>query len=177
MGCNHTTEAGVPLRHWVHFQGVHSLLDLLSWDPEEIKADLTHTAYHQDDQGQYLHLRTNQIKQIYGLITYMKHVFESYTSGPDLLDDPFHLFSPDEWAQHTPTQMRTYLIQHLPNPLGPNPVPPRPISSLRPTGYSTTAIELMGFEKVIRREIAASPSLKDERYFDRFSRGLFIVAK
>ena len=35
----------------------------------------------------------------------------------------------------------------------------------------------MGFKKGINREIAAYPSLKDERYFDGFNRSLFIVAK
>ena len=35
----------------------------------------------------------------------------------------------------------------------------------------------MGFKKGIKREIAAYPSLKDERYFDGFKRSLFIVAK
>ena len=35
----------------------------------------------------------------------------------------------------------------------------------------------MGFKKGSKREIAAYPSLKDERYFDSFSRSLFIVAK
>ena len=58
------------------------------------------------------------------------------------------------------------IIQHLPNPNGPEPVPSGPIPSCRPTGYSPAAIELTGFKKGIRREIAAYPSLKDERYFD-----------
>ena len=35
----------------------------------------------------------------------------------------------------------------------------------------------MGFKKGIKREIAAYPSLKDERYFDGFRTSLFIVAK
>ena len=35
----------------------------------------------------------------------------------------------------------------------------------------------MGFKKGITREIAAYPSLKDERYFHGFKRSLFIVAK
>ena len=35
----------------------------------------------------------------------------------------------------------------------------------------------MGFKKGIKREIAAYPSLKDERYFDGFKSSLFIVAK
>ena len=73
--------------------------------------------------------------------------------------------------------LRTYLIQNLPDPHGPEPVPSGPISSSRPTGYSPAAIELMGFKKGIKREIAAYPSLKDERYFDGFKRSLFIVSK
>ena len=69
------------------------------------------------------------------------------------------------------------LIENLPDPHGPEPVPSGPISSSRPTGYSAAAIELMGFKKGIKRELAAYPSLKDERYFDGFKRSLFIVAK
>ena len=71
----------------------------------------------------------------------------------------------------------TYLIQDLPNSNGPEPVPSGPISSSRPTGYSPVAIKLMGFKKGIKRELAAYPSLKDERYFDGLKRSLFIVAK
>ena len=65
----------------------------------------------------------------------MKHLFGSYNSGIAHHDDPFHPFSPDEWIQQTPTQMRAYLIQHLPDPHGPEPVSSMPISSTRPTGY------------------------------------------
>ena len=71
----------------------------------------------------------------------------------------------------------SYLIKNLPDPHGPEPVPSGSISSSRPTGYSPGAIELIGFKKGIKREIAAYPSLKDERYFDGFKRSLFIVAK
>ena len=107
----------------------------------------------------------------------MKHVFGAYNCGIDPQDDPFHPFTPDEWSQQTPTMMWTYLIQNLPDPHGPEPVPSGPISSSRPTGYSAAAIELMGFKKGIKREIAAYPSLKDERKFDGFKRNLFIVTK
>ena len=75
------------------------------------------------------------------------------------------------------TMLRTYLIQNLPDPHGPEPVPSGPISSSRHTGYSPAAIELMDFKKGIKREIAAYPSLKDEWYFDGFKRSLFIAAK
>ena len=107
----------------------------------------------------------------------MKRVFGAYNSDIDPRDDPFHPFAPYEWSQQPSTMLRTYLIQNLPDPHGPEPVPSGPISSSRPTGYSPAVIELMGFKKGIKREIAAYPSLKDERYFDGFKRSLFIVAK
>ena len=107
----------------------------------------------------------------------MKHVFGAYNSDINPHDDPFHPFTPDEWSQQTSTMFRTYLIQNLPDPHGPEPVPSGPIFSSRPTAYSAAAIEQMGFKKGIKSEIAVYPSLKDERYFDGFKRSLFIVAK
>ena len=177
LGDDPTSDPGIALRQSVHFQGVHNILDLLSWDQEELKAVPAQQVYSLDDHGQGLYLRTNQIKQMCGLITYMKHVIAAYNSDIDARDDPFHPFTPDEWSQQTSTMLRTYLIQHLPNPNGPEPVPSVSIPSSRPTGYSPAAIELMGFKKGIKREIAAYPSLKDERYFDSFKRSLLIVAK
>ena len=135
------------------------------------------TGFTLDDHGQGSCLRTNQTKQICGLITYMKHVFREYNSGIEVREDPFHPFSPENWSQHTSTMLRTFLIQHLPNPIGPEPVISGPRTSSRPIGYSPAAIELMGFKKGIEREIAAYPSLKDERHFDGLKRSLFIVAK
>ena len=177
LGHDPTSDPGIALGQWVHFQGVHNILDLLSWDQEELKAVPAQQVYSLDDNGQGLYLGTTQIKQICGIITYTKHVNAAYNSDIDPRDDPFHPFTPDEWSQQTLTMLRTYLIHNLPNPHGPEPVPSGPIFSSRPTGYSPAAIELMGFKKGIKREIAAYPSLKDERKFDGFKRSLFIVAK
>ena len=100
-----------------------------------LKAVPAQQVYSLDDHGQGLYLRTNQIKQMCGLITYMKHLFADYNSDIDPSDDPFHPFTPDEWSQQTSTMLRIYLVQNLPDPHGPEPVPSRPISSSRPTGY------------------------------------------
>ena len=177
FGHDPTSDPGIDLRQWVHFQGVHNILDLLNCDQEELKAVPAQQVYSLDDNGQGLYLRTNQIKQMCGLITYMKHLLGVYNSDIDPRDDPFHPFTPDEWSQQTSTKLRTYSIQNLPDSHGPKPVPSGPISSSRATGYSPAAIELKGFRKGIKREIAAYPSLKDERFFDGFKRSLFIVTK
>ena len=145
LGHDPTSDLGIAFRQWVHFQGVHNILDLLSWDQEEFKVTPAQQVYSLDDHAQGLYLRTSQIKQSCELITYMKHVFGSYNSGIAPQDDPFHPFKPDECSQQTPNQMRTYLI-HSGSSWA---------YSSRPTGYSTAAIELMGFKKGIKREIAA----------------------
>ena len=38
LGHEPTSDPGIALRQWVHFQGVHNILDLLSCDQEELKA-------------------------------------------------------------------------------------------------------------------------------------------
>ena len=173
LGHDLTSDPGVTLRSWVHFQGVHNILDLLSCDQEELKTTPAQQVYSLDDHGQGLYLRTNKVKQMCGIITCMKHVFGAYNSDIDPRDDPFHPFTPNEWSQQTSILFRNYLIQSLPDPHRPEPVSSGPISSSRQSGYSPATIELLGFKKGTKREIAAYPSLKDERYFDGFKRRSF----
>ena len=131
LGHNSTTDPGIALMQWVHFQGVENILDLLSWEEDESKAIPAEQVFTLDDHGQCSYFRTNQTKQICGLITYMKHVFREYNSGIEVRTDPFHPFLPEEWNQHTSAMLRTFLIQHLPNPIGPEPVISGPIQTYR----------------------------------------------
>ena len=96
LGHDPTSDPGIAIRQWLHFQDVHNILNLLSWDQEELNAVPAQQVYFLDDHGQGLYLRTNQIKQMFGLITYMKYVFGAYNSDIDSRDDPFHPFTPDE---------------------------------------------------------------------------------
>ena len=160
LGHDPASDPGTTLRQWVHFQGVENILDLLSWEEDELKAIPAQQVFTLDDHGQGSYLRTNQTKQICGLITYMKHVFRDFNSGMEVRTDPFHPFLPEEWNQHTSTMMRTFLVQHLPTPIGPQPITSGPIPSSKPTAYSPAALELMSFKKGIKREITAYPSLK-----------------
>ena len=140
LGHDSTSDPGIALRQWVHFQGVHNILDLLSSEEDESKAIPAQQVFTLDDHGQGSYLRTNQVKQICGLIAYMKHVFREYNSRLEVMEDPFNPFLPEERNQHTSIMLRTFLIQHLPNHIGPEPVLSGPASSSRPTGYSPAAI-------------------------------------
>ena len=104
LGHDPTSDPGIALRQWVHFQGVHNILDLLSWDQEELKTIPAQQIYSLDGHGQGLYLRTNQIKQIHGLTTYMKHM----CLGPTTLE-------------LTP-RMIHFILSHLMN--GPNKLQP-----------------------------------------------------
>ena len=66
LGHDPNSDPGIALMQWGHFQGVCNILDLLSWDQEELKAIPTKQVYSFDDHGQCLHLRTNQIKRYVG---------------------------------------------------------------------------------------------------------------
>ena len=118
LGHDSTTEPGIALRQWVHHQSVVNLLDLLSWDEDEVEANPTQQVFSLDDCGQGSYLRTNQTKQICGLITYMKHVFSEYMAGR-VREKPFHIFSSEEWSTQTSTMIRLFLVQNLPTPIGP----------------------------------------------------------
>ena len=51
------------------------------------------------------------------------------------------------------------------------------ITSPRPSMRSPIYTELASFKKSIKREASSYSTLKDEEYFDKFQRDLFITAK
>ena len=66
LGHDSTSDPGIALRQWVHFQGVHTNLDLLSWEEDELKAVPAQQVFTLDEHGQGSYLRTNQVKQYVG---------------------------------------------------------------------------------------------------------------
>ena len=60
LGHDPTSDPDIALRQ----QGVHNILDLLSWDQEQLKVTPTQQVYSLDDHAQGLYLRTNEITQI-----------------------------------------------------------------------------------------------------------------
>ena len=52
LGHDPTSDAFIALRQWVHLQGVHNILDLLSWEQEMLKVTPAQQVYSLDDHTQ-----------------------------------------------------------------------------------------------------------------------------
>ena len=66
LGHDSTCDPGIALRQWVHFQGVENILDLLSWEEDELKAIPAQQVFTLDDHGQGSYLRTNRLNKYVG---------------------------------------------------------------------------------------------------------------
>ena len=51
LGHDSTSDPGIALSQWVHFQGLETLLDLLSWEEDELKAIPAQQKFTLDDHG------------------------------------------------------------------------------------------------------------------------------
>ena len=90
----------------------------------------------------------------------------------------------EQWTKFTAYDMRSALIDdkkekqnsHMPPATTSNMAHLRTPTSPVPV-RSPMHLELASFKKSIKREASAYSTLKDERYFDKFQRDLFITAK
>ena len=81
-------------------------------------------------------------------------------------DDPGfgHPLSAHNWLSQTRRKFMKYVIYTLSHGIESRPIPNK-------------NQKLISFKKGMKREETACPTLKDERYFDGFSRSLYITAK
>ena len=106
---------------------------------------------------------TNLLQELYNLRRYIAHVMNESDYDPD--DPDFdHPLSEHNWLSQTRGKFKKYVIYTLSDGIESRPIPNK-------------NQKLISFKKGIKREETAYPTLKDERYFDGFSRSLYITAK
>ena len=106
---------------------------------------------------------TNLLQQLYNLRRYITHVMNETDYDPD--DPDFdHPLSEHNWLSQTRGKCMKYVFYTLSDHIESRPIPNK-------------NQKLVSFQKGIKREETAYPTLKDERYFDGFSRSLYITAK
>ena len=105
---------------------------------------------------------TKLLDELYNLRRYITHVMNESGYHPD--DPDFdHPLSEHNWLSQTRGRFMKYVIYTLSDG-----IESRPISNKNQ--------KLVSFKKGIIREETAHPTLKDERYFDGFSRSFYINA-
>ena len=101
------------------------------------------------------------LKELYNLYRYIQHlILESeFEYDEDEFDNPL---DEDNWLLQTRGKYMKFVIYHSSNATEPR---------------NTSSQKIVSFRKGIEREETAYPTLNDERYFDSFSRSLYITAK
>ena len=106
---------------------------------------------------------TNLLQEVYNLRRYITNVMNESDCDQD--DPDFdHPLSEHNWLSQTRGKSMKYVIYTLCDGIESRPIPNK-------------NQKLVCFKKGIKREETAYATLKDERYFDGFSRSLYITAK
>ena len=106
---------------------------------------------------------TKLLPELYNLRRYITHVMNESDYDPD--DPDFdHPLSEHNWLSQTRGKLMKYVIYTLSYGIESRSIPNKNQN-------------LVSSKKGIKKEETAYPTLKDERYFDGFSRSLYITAK
>ncbi|KAL7562813.1 hypothetical protein ACA910_006454 [Epithemia clementina (nom. ined.)] len=143
-------------------------------------------AYKKQSKGADINLTSTMVSKLHGLWHYM-HIFPE-PNADETVDDiedhmdkttgKFTFLQHDEWKKHTAFDMRKALIKQFPaGSSSPGPTTPStPRQSSPSTAVSPGAQQLLDFKKGIKRDVEHYPTLKDEHFFDSFSRSVYITA-
>ena len=182
MGHPLKSEAGQMLQKWVLYHLIHDPTDFwLSSDPSDPEYIRLLQKYVERD-GSITYLPSTLDKNLIGLWDFMNLVIKQDRPDDEKYNKLYYLMD-EQSTKLTTYDMRSALIgenqeeqnshmspatpYHMPHFRSPtSPVP------MWPPMY----LELTSFKKSIKRESSGYSTLKDERYFDKFQRDLFITA-
>ena len=156
------TEMGIIMRSWVKHNNLEDMSDLLIYDRNDFTPGGTLSHYKETTEAEETKLTLNTpLKELYNLYRYIQHLIveSEFDCDDDEFDDPL---DEGNWLLQTRGKYMKFVIYH---------------SSTATEPRNTSNHELVSFRKGIKREETAYPTLKGERYFDSFSRSLYITVK
>ena len=155
-------EMGIIMRSWVKHNNVEDMSDLLTYDLKDFIPGGTLCRYKETAEAEETKLLPNTpLKELYNLYRYIQHlILESeFDYDDDEFDNPL---DEGNWLLQTRRKYVKFVIYH-------------PSTATEPR--NTYNQKFVSSRKGIKREETTYPTLKDERYFDIFSRSLYITAK
>ena len=150
------------MRSWVKHNNLEDMSDLLIYDLNDFTPGGTLYCYKETVEAEETKLMLNtRLKELYNHYMYIEHlILESeFNDDDDEFDDPL---DEGNWLFQTRGKYMKFVIYH---------------SSTATEPRNTSNQNLVSFRKGMKSEETAYPALKDERYFDSFSRSLYITAK
>ena len=161
------TDTGRTLRFWVKTHKIDEFYKLLVWDVDDFTDHGALSSYmERADSEETSQMPATPLKQLQHLRKYIQYISSLAPADMDLYHED-HPLAMANWSQHSNhTFMQFVLHQHTDNFI------PKPSQKQQVSNQQS-----VGFKKGIKREVTSYPTLLDERYFDSFSRSLYITAK
>ena len=156
------TEVEIIMRSWVKDNNLEDMNDLLLHELNDFTPTGSLSQYKVSAEAEETKpMPITPLKVLYNLYRYIQHlILESeFEYDDEEFDNPL---DEDNWLLQTREKYMKFVIYH---------------SSTATEPRNTSNQKLVSFRKGIKREETAYPTLKDERYFDSFSRSLYITAK
>ena len=156
------TEVGIIMRSWVKDNNLPDMNDLIIHDLNDFTPTGSLSQYKVLGEAEETKpMPMSALKELYNLYRYIQHlILESeFEYDDDEFENPL-----DEanWLFQTRGKYMKFVIYN---------------SSTATELRATSNQKLISFRKGIKREETAYPTLKDEMYFDSFSRSLYRTAK
>ena len=158
------SDVGIIIRTWLKHHKLDDFSSLFNLSPDKFTPSSPLSYYKEKtDSEVLLEMPSTPLQELQNIRKYIQHLMDEsdYDYDDDDFDDPL---SEHNWLSQTRENFRKYVIYNLSDS-----TESRPISNQKQ--------KLASFKKCIKREETAYPTLKDERYFDGFSRSLYITAK
>ena len=158
------SQKGIIMRAWVKDNDMTDFPSMLTYTADKF-TPIGSLCYYKEkvDSETPTMMPTKLLQELYNLRRYITHVMNESGYGPDDPDSD-HPLSEHKWLSQTRGKFMKYVVYTLSDG-----IVSRQISNKNQ--------KLVSFKNGIKREETASPTLKDERYFDGFSRSLYIPAK
>ena len=156
------TDLGIIMGSWVKHNGLEDMNKMLIYDLNDFTPTGSLSQYKVSAEAEETKpMPLTPLKVLYNLYRYIQHpILESeFKYDDEEFENPL-----DEanWLLQTRGKYMKFVIYN---------------SSTATEPRATSNQKFISFKKGIKREETAYPTLKDERYFDSFSRSLYITAK
>ena len=150
------------MRLWVKHNKLDDMTSLLIYDLNDFTPSGTLCFYKEKVESEVaIMMPTTPLKELNNLYRYIQHLIlkSEYDDDDDEFDNPL---DKENWLLQTRGKYMKFIIY---------------LSSTTTEPRHTSNQKLVSFRKGIKKGRNSLPTLKDERYFDNFSRSLDITAK